>query len=172
MRPAPPNWVKLQETRLHERLKMHLWRIATNSLPIKESIQKFAPILDPSCSLCDHQSETFIHLFWECPFARALWFSCSWGLKPASIQLSSISDLINTLIALPPELGLDSTLMEEFLISGTLVLDQIWKIRNLKLHGEGVVDIGKIMKDLKTHINEHLAALKVGSCTLNPPILL
>ena len=58
----------------NDKLKMHLWRIASNLLPTKASLARFDSNMDSSCSLCDHHLETSIHLFWECPLARAVRF--------------------------------------------------------------------------------------------------
>uniref|UniRef100_A0A2N9IIA7 Reverse transcriptase zinc-binding domain-containing protein n=1 Tax=Fagus sylvatica TaxID=28930 RepID=A0A2N9IIA7_FAGSY len=37
---------------IHERLKMHLWRIASNLLPTKDSLARYVPDIDTTCGLC------------------------------------------------------------------------------------------------------------------------
>ena len=60
---------------IHDRLKILLWRIALNILPTKSSIALFASNLDTNCPLYSIHVETPLHLFWQCPLARALWFN-------------------------------------------------------------------------------------------------
>ena len=57
---------------IHDRLKMLLWRIALNILLTKSFIALFASNLDTNCPLYGIHVETPLHLFWQCPLARAL----------------------------------------------------------------------------------------------------
>ena len=61
---------------LHERLKMHLWRIATNVLPTKGVISQFAKV-EVGCPLCNLSDESSLHLFALCPIASLFGFAVS-----------------------------------------------------------------------------------------------
>ena len=62
------------KSKIHEHLKMHLWRIVANVFPTKEVISMFNENVDGSCPLCNSALETSLHLFTVCPIAKSLWF--------------------------------------------------------------------------------------------------
>ena len=73
--PQNSRWKKLWKARLPERLKMLLWRIGVDALPTKVNLNQKLNHIDPTCILCNSGEETCVHLFFECPFSRALWDS-------------------------------------------------------------------------------------------------
>jgi hypothetical protein len=112
---------KLWKLPIHERLKMHLWCIASKLLPTKAALSRFDPNLNISCSLCDWPMESDCHLFWECPLARALWFGSEWSIRTDAIQLSDSAKLIEILIDPPVEL--DISYKAKFILTGAIILD-------------------------------------------------
>ena len=56
---------------LHERLKMHLRRIATSVLPTKDVISQFTNV-EVGCPLCNLSDESPLHIFALCPIAKSL----------------------------------------------------------------------------------------------------
>jgi hypothetical protein len=54
---------RIWKTRIHDRLKMHLWRLAVDLLPTKDTLTRFVSSLDPICVLCDQECEDAVHLF-------------------------------------------------------------------------------------------------------------
>lgn len=65
-------WKKLWKAKLPERLRMLLWRIGAGALPTKVNLNRRFDHIDPTCILCNNAEESPIHLFFGCPFARAL----------------------------------------------------------------------------------------------------
>ena len=65
---------------LHERLKMHLRRIATSVLPTKDVISQFANV-EVGCPLCNLSDESSLHLFALYPIPKSLWFLQSMGCE-------------------------------------------------------------------------------------------
>lgn len=64
---------QIWKSKIHECLKMHLWRIAANVLPTKEVISMFNEDVDGSYPLCNSALETSFHLLIVCPIAKSLW---------------------------------------------------------------------------------------------------
>ena len=124
------------KSRLHEKLKMHLWRIATNVLPTKDVISQFANV-EVGCPLCNLFDESPLHIFALCPIAKSLWFHSQWGVRTDSLGLASIHDLINFLFSPPFAEELIVCQKEDFLLFWAILCDVIWKQRNLSLF-EGV----------------------------------
>uniref|UniRef100_A0A2N9GPX3 Reverse transcriptase zinc-binding domain-containing protein n=1 Tax=Fagus sylvatica TaxID=28930 RepID=A0A2N9GPX3_FAGSY len=158
--PAPsfhcsPVFAKIWKSTLHDRLKMHLWRIASNLLPTKASLVRFDSNMDSSCSLCDHHLETSIHLFWECSLARAVWFGSEWSIQSEGILLQNPLSLIEMLVDPPATLGFNGAVKEKFLLMGALILDQLWKLRNAKVHDGRSVKMNHISRELSVRGREH-----------------
>lgn len=65
-------WKKLWKAKLPERLRMLLRRIGAGALPTKVNLNRRFDHIDPTCILCNNAEESPIHLFFGCPFARAL----------------------------------------------------------------------------------------------------
>ena len=124
------------KSRLHERLKMHLWRIAANVLRTKDVISQFANF-EVGCPLCNLSDESSFHLFALCPISKSLWFRSQWGVKTDSLGLASIHDLINFFFSPPFAEELTKCQRKDFLLFGAILCDVIWKQRNLSLF-EGV----------------------------------
>lgn len=52
---------------------MLIWRIGINAMPTKANLQVQRSHVDASCLLCNAKIEDSEHIFFRCPFARALW---------------------------------------------------------------------------------------------------
>ena len=65
---------QIWKSKIHEHLKMHLWRIVANVFPTKEVISMFNENVDGSCPLCNSALETSLHLFTVYPIVKSLWF--------------------------------------------------------------------------------------------------
>uniref|UniRef100_A0A2N9ID60 Reverse transcriptase domain-containing protein n=1 Tax=Fagus sylvatica TaxID=28930 RepID=A0A2N9ID60_FAGSY len=138
---------KVWKSTLHHRFKMLLWRIASGVLPTWDSISRFVPNLANLCPLCGCVPNFVVHLFWECSLARALWFD-SLDIKTEFFQLSSPMDIVELLIFPSVDSNGNPQYCNNFLLSGTIILDQIWKARNLKVHEDCNVAMIQIMKNL------------------------
>ena len=136
---------------------MHLWRIASELIPTKVSRGSFVMNRENLCPLCSHHEESIIHLFWECAYARAIWFGSLFCIRTDYIFLDSSSSLIELLLAPPPGLCPYIDAKNQFVLIGAIILDQIWKVRNLKVHNEKDPDMVRALRDINNHCREFRA---------------
>ena len=112
---SPPlnlDYIRAQiwKSKIHECLKMHLWRIAANVLPTKEVISMFNEDVDGSYTLCNSALETSFHLFIVCPIAKSLWSRSHWGVRIDSLAFGLTSNFASFLLS--PLLWLISVWLE------------------------------------------------------------
>lgn len=102
---------------------MHMWQIASNLLPTKDQINRFAINSDLKCPLCNFEIETALHLFTQCHFARAIWYGNGrqWNFILDCLQLHSVSEFIEVILDPRLDLNLDELQKSQFLIFGALV---------------------------------------------------
>lgn len=81
------------KAKLHERLKLFLWRVLNNVLP---TILLFGPGLgkgtkvSPSVGMGKNQ----LHIFKDCYFIRAIAFASRWGLQLDKVRCNSMEELV------------------------------------------------------------------------------
>ncbi|XP_048322902.2 uncharacterized protein LOC107414189 [Ziziphus jujuba] len=126
-------WKEIWTAKIHERLKMFLWRLAADVLSTKDLLFERIGKGDPSCSFCGSSKETPSHLFLECPVARAVAFGSKWGLRLDSIPLRNMQEMVRWCVNPPHQMysnlgGKDFT----FLLFTTF-LSIIWELRNDKV---------------------------------------
>lgn len=137
-----------------ERIKMLLWRIGTNSIPTKENVSCRLEHIDLVCTLCKSESESCVHLFFECHISRALWYTTCWGFRLNQNMVQTFED-INKLVLEPPV----STLLtyDRWLITLkiTFILEEIWHLRNNILFQDAHIDIPKSSKSMMSRFSEY-----------------
>lgn len=89
------------KSKIHDRLKMYLWRVAVDYLPTKTTLARFTNNRDIICPLCNANEETCLHLFVYCLCAQSVWFNCQWGLKLENLGINSLSQLIGAFLNPP-----------------------------------------------------------------------
>ena len=146
---------KIWKASIHERLKMHLWRIAFNLLPTKDKLNEFSSSSDTSCPLCNVESELALHLFTHCHIARAIWLGSHWNIRIDRWQVQSLSHLIELLIDPPPSLQLDKEQRNEFLLFGALSFDMIWIWRNKTINERSLLVEGQVNRSIQKLFLEH-----------------
>ena len=115
---------RLWKIKAPERIKMLLWRIASNALTTRQNISLRTHIPDPSCNLCGHASESTCHIFFHCPVAKAIWFSC-WGPRTEDHNIQECADLVKLILNSPMAISPDC---EQWRISSTMAfaVEEIW----------------------------------------------
>ena len=55
------------------KIKIFLWQLCHNALPIRGALFRRGCNVDPQCPLCSNDIETIEHLLWVCPSTNAVW---------------------------------------------------------------------------------------------------
>ena len=62
------------------KLRHFIWKCCSNVIAVKTNLQRRGIRLETCCPLCEEDTETHVHLFFKCPFARVLvWISFAIG---------------------------------------------------------------------------------------------
>ncbi len=80
--------------------------------------------------------------------------------------MTSAIQLIETLIILPDCFNLEKTKVEQFIVMGAIIFDQLWKIRNAKIHEAKDADAAIINQQIYSRFKEYWAGRKLKSETL------
>ena len=135
-------WGKLWKFKAPERIKMLLWRVGVNALPTRENLMSRVTVSDPNCVPCGSEIESCCHLFVTCPVAQALWHSTCWGFKTNEADLTTCEDII-MMVLNPPKTANPSVTQWSISLTMAFMLEEIWSLRNHKLHNGGNIDILK-----------------------------
>ena len=114
-------------------------------------------------SLCQEDTKSCVHLFAQCPVARAIWFGCKWGLRTGNQQVSNNSDIVK--LALEPPIAPHSADLspkkeqEQNSLRMALTLEAIWNLRNQVLHKGRKVNILSVINLLEIRYNEFVQML-------------
>lgn len=65
-------WSRLWKNRLHEKLKLHLWRMRVGVLLTTQALFHIFGDGNPLCDICGEHEEMTLHLFFHCPFAKVI----------------------------------------------------------------------------------------------------
>lgn len=69
-------WLEIWRLEVPNKMKFFIWRCCNSSLAVRDNLYRRRMRVDTACALCGHAKETEHHLFFECEFSRAFWFSC------------------------------------------------------------------------------------------------
>ena len=142
-------------SKIHERLKMHLWRIAANVLPTMGVISKFNENVDRCCSLCNLALESSLYLFTVCHFAKSLWFRSHWGVRIDPLAFVLTTDFANFLLSPPFLVNQCLGQKEDFLLYGAILCDMVWRQRNQAIFGGNTLSIDKVSTKISCLFSEH-----------------
>ncbi|XP_050280986.1 uncharacterized protein LOC126721935 [Quercus robur] len=145
---------------------MLLWRIGVDALPTKVNLNRKLNHIDPTCISCNSGDETCVHLFFECPFSRALWDSACWGIRFNGSSFVSNEDIVKLIIS-PLSSPLPAHDQCTILLKMAIIVDEIWRTRNLTQFQEGNVDIHKSKQIVLSRFVELSKTFSVLNTTLS-----
>lgn len=127
------SWEKLWKLKIHERLKLFLWRVKSNVIPTREVIANRLGLQDRSCSLCEVEVESALHISKECHCIRSLAFASKWGCRIDSWEISCIENLVDFCINPKPDACLKNMDKKTITIFLSTLLYFSWKFRNERI---------------------------------------
>ncbi|KAL0001553.1 hypothetical protein SO802_015334 [Lithocarpus litseifolius] len=133
---------------------MLLWRIGAGALLTKVNLNQRFDHIDPTCILCNNAEESPMHLFFAYSFARALWASACWGLRIDTSSHVTDEDIIK-LILIPSNSPFPSHNQWIISLNMELIIDEIWRTRNLIQFQDGIADIHLSKKNVQTRFLEY-----------------
>jgi ribonuclease HI len=155
---SSPHWKALWKLKIHDRLKMLIWRIGAGVLSTNGNFVTKLGFGDSNCPLCCTTTETTIHLFFHCSIARALWFGQDWNFKPEYLPIASCFDIVK-LVTEPPLSDAGPEHKKElhtlFAIPVALTLECIWSLRNTMVHKASQPNLEAILKSLEFRYLKH-----------------
>ncbi|KAJ4765603.1 Ribonuclease H-like superfamily protein [Rhynchospora pubera] len=95
----PPDLLRLiwHTKGLLPRIRLFLWKVLHNGLPLGDLIGRRVSNISRPCSLCGFHAETIQHALFKCPWAQSLWFASSLGLHTDDLP-ENISELLKTVL--------------------------------------------------------------------------
>lgn len=123
-------WAWLWKLKIHERLKVFLWRMKAEVLPTNMEIWKRTKSGFGSCPACGAEKETFFHIFYECQSAKVVAFSSKWGLRIKKWGLTNFNQVISLCINPDANMIPSGLSNDHFTMLMVSLFYFIWNLRN------------------------------------------
>ena len=128
-------WAKLWKLHVPNKIKIFGWRVCQNILPTKDALFRRKITEDGGCEVCKGETESVLHMLWECRVAQDVWAGCLGKLQKSVLRHWDVMQLFEDMM---DRLPTDD--IELFLVQGWV----IWNQRNSILHGGQVQDPAKL----------------------------
>lgn len=88
-------WKVIWNAKVPQKIKLFLWKLVHNILPVQENIFKKRITRSRDCPICKKEPETIEHTFLRCEWTRPVWFGLELG---SSFTNSNVNSLLHWLI--------------------------------------------------------------------------
>ena len=88
--------------KMHDRLKVFIWRVASGILPTKINLLQNIGVGNSMCPLCLNAKESLDQLFFKCSISRAIWFGSYWAIRSDLLSLSTCQEVLRFICKHPP----------------------------------------------------------------------
>ncbi|XP_060972261.1 uncharacterized protein LOC133038194 [Cannabis sativa] len=89
-------WKWIWSKDIHQRISVNLWRFLQEAIPIRN---KLPFVLEKDCLFCGNDEETGIHIFKDCSFAKALWFTGVMPIRVEQVNSNSIEEFVEIILS-------------------------------------------------------------------------
>uniref|UniRef100_I1QCR8 Reverse transcriptase zinc-binding domain-containing protein n=1 Tax=Oryza glaberrima TaxID=4538 RepID=I1QCR8_ORYGL len=144
-------WDKIWSLQCIPKVKLFIWRLAHNSLPLKINIKRRVPDAETLCPVCKRFDENGGHCFLKCRPMKLCWrILCLEDIRLSLIQLVSARDVVQTILKLE-----DDRRMEVFFL-----LWVWWYARNKVKSGEEVIRVEEVVHKVKLLVYDYASMRK------------
>jgi hypothetical protein len=148
-------WLALWNSKIHNRLKLLLWKLALGMLPVNEVLIHRFPISERECFLCNEHLETLEHLFMECPIVEQVWALSPMPLLIHKFRGRPMSQWVKMMVKPEIVLGINGEKTKDFTLLAALTCDIIWMERNrIRIdggHADPMLISSKVSRSFKEH---------------------
>jgi hypothetical protein len=67
------NWFRIWILKVPNTVKMFMWRLAHNSLPVRRNVARWGVKLDTICPICKRLDEDCGHIFFKYKYVKQCW---------------------------------------------------------------------------------------------------
>uniref|UniRef100_A0A803QEM4 Reverse transcriptase zinc-binding domain-containing protein n=1 Tax=Cannabis sativa TaxID=3483 RepID=A0A803QEM4_CANSA len=149
------DWKTLWNSPIHGRLKLLWWQLMRDALPTRGKIGMAIPLQARECPICGEEDETSIHLFWECYFAKAIWFGSLWGMRTDQLHCPNWTDWM--LWFRDQSHRLRNLSYEEFMTKALCIFQKNWEARNDVIHGKSLSPLLKVINSVNRLHRDHMS---------------
>ncbi|XP_059436284.1 uncharacterized protein LOC132169234 [Corylus avellana] len=145
-------WKKLWQLQVPNAAKVFLWRACSNILPTKDNLLKRKIVKEDGCIFCCRDTESVVHILWECPSATDVWSVSCRSLQKSHDYFDSFMDVFAGLVE-------RSSIHDLNLFA--LTAKRIWARRNTVIHGGEFLHPCKIAQEAESMLSDYHMALGV-----------
>uniref|UniRef100_A0A803QHL3 Reverse transcriptase domain-containing protein n=1 Tax=Cannabis sativa TaxID=3483 RepID=A0A803QHL3_CANSA len=152
------DWKILWNSPTHGMLKMLWWQLMRDALPTREKIGMAISLQTRGCPICEEGEETTLHLFWECYFAKEIWFGSLWGMRADHLHYLNWTDWMSWF---HDQMHRQQNLsFDEFMLGALCIFQVIWEARNEVVHGTRLRPIMEVINSVNRLYKDHLSRWK------------
>ncbi|XP_060675207.1 uncharacterized protein LOC132804562 [Ziziphus jujuba] len=128
-------WKHLWKSKIHERLKIFMWKLANHGLSTTSNLLSRNMNLDRIAYVHGCASvESECHVFFHCQVAQVIWFTMPWSIKWEAMTNKTFEEKLSLIASPSVLLPVHSSDQDNFFLYATILMEHLWKIRNSTLH--------------------------------------
>jgi ribonuclease HI len=154
------DWKKIWRLKVANKIKVFIWQLAHNSLPVKVNIAKRGIQLDTLCPVCRRFDEDLGHLFFKCKSMRLCWQLLNLeGMRELLLSQGSVQDILDKIW------GCKEDIQQKIVI----LLWCWWSARNKLNAGERMKSPHEVTNDVLFHMKAWCLAQHQGPSNAATP---
>lgn len=162
---TPQEWKKIRRLKIQLRLKMMIWKVSANALPIRSATRTSNGIL---CPFCQESEEAPEQLFLGCPISLAVWRQGPWHLNFRAFGTLPIQQWICFILKPCNFPRPNCASWPQIMLTISITLDSIWGARNKLVHEGHIPVMADLPRLIQRHYAAHLLAWEVTTSSLSP----
>lgn len=141
--------------------KLPTWLFILDRCPTRDIMRSWGIGVDPACLLCNEESESRNHLFFDCDYTRSIW----WRLCH-KLRLPWTSGSLDTILQILISFNGHRNHRFLILLAWQTLIYETWKERNNRLHRQINRSTDAIYNQIDTTIRNRISSF----CQQNPEL--